>query len=192
MTIKDPAFASALEATLNRLPRQGLCVELLESTPDEDLTELVFNCLSDLWERKYGYDTDRLLASLPAGARCLYLTSMVEGQVLNGGYAQLYKNGYGRHAEDFVHAFDYFSAVKYASLMREANKVYRKNRLLIWIFSGRTGYFLLHLFQRNLLPSKLPELEDLDDQFYAVEGELDAFRIAKIRSDPGSFVPAGV
>lgn len=110
---------------------------------------------------------------------------------MNGGYAQLYQNGYGGLSDQMALAFDFFSSAKYAALMREANQVYQQKKLLIWIFSGRTGRLLRNLFQRNLLPSKLPALELLDSQFYEAEGELDAFRVAKIRSSPQSFVPRG-
>ena len=189
MTTEDTAFNNALAATLARKPAGELSVQFINSTPDDELSERVFSSLHHAWVEDFGCNTDRLLASLPEGARALYLTSIAEGQVMNGGYAQLYKNGYGPLSGAMVQAFDYFSASRYAGMTREANKIYQKNRLLIWVFSGRTGHILLNLFQRDLLPSRLPELELLDSQFYAAEGELEALRIAKIRSSPESFVP---
>ena len=188
MTSEQAAFTTALAATLTSRRPDRLSIELIASTPDDGLTELVFETLWRMWEEDFACDTAQLLASLPEGARCLYLTSIAEGQVLNGGFAQLYQNGYGRQRDDMVRAFDYFSAAKYAALMREANKVYGKNRLRIWIFSGRTGQLQRKLFQRDLLPSMLPDLENLDSRFYEDEGELGTFRVAKIRATPDSFV----
>ncbi len=107
-------------------------------------------------------------------ARYICLTTIAEGQVSNGGFVQLHQNGYGRFSDEIVHAFDFFSASKYAALTREANALYRKNRLLVRLFSGRTGLILRKTFQRDLLASTLPELEVLDDQFYAMEGDLAA------------------
>lgn len=189
MTIRDRALKAGLAAALTQRQRGELTLDLINSTPDDELAELIFDAHWARWGKEFGGDTGRLLASLPEGARYLCLTTIAEGQVSNGGFAQLYQNGYGYFAEDIVRAFDYFAAAEYAALTREANQIYRKNRLLIWLFSGRTGLLLRHLFQRDLLPSKLPELELLDNHFYAMEGDLAALRIAQIRLSPGSFLP---
>lgn len=168
--------------------KQPMSVALINATDDVDVVELVTSAIGRKWADELSHDTDILLASLTEGARFLYLTCIADGQVSNGGYAQLYQNGYGRFSEDFVEAFDYFGAREHASLTRAANKVYDSNRRLIWWHGLRIASTLRRTLGTNSLSSKLPALDLLDSAFYEAEDELNVVRLAKIRNSPESFV----
>jgi hypothetical protein len=164
-----------------RRPKLGeVTVEVIKSVPDDDVEQFIIDGVeSKLAE--VNHDTARLLPLLPTGARALYLTWIVEAEVMNGGFNQLYWNGYGRYANDMVRAFEFFSAVKHAGLMREAIKVRAKERILMGALK------LIGTIQAFSWSCRLSKLDPLDDRFYDITETLSSFRVPKIRSNPALF-----
>ena len=123
-----------------------------------------------------------MIQALPVGIRAAYLTSVVEGQVNNGGFNQYYFNTEGLFAEDAVAAFAYFGASQLAGLMQEANAVRAEEAQHMRQFKERAT---LEAFSESYQHTKLGAL---DDRFYELTEEFAALRLARMRQRPEDFV----
>ena len=171
---------TSLKDYLSRPMISEVTVDLIKSASDDEVEQLIMDAVESRLS-EFNYDTARLLATLPIGVRALYLTWVVEAEVENGGFNQLYWNGYGKFANDMVKAFEYFAATKHAVLMREAIQVREKEKFLMG-FLKLIGN--LHAFSYSCRWSKL---DPLDDKFYDIPEKLSSLRVPKIRSNPASF-----
>jgi Domain of unknown function (DUF4375) len=175
----------SLKSHLKRQKLQTLSLENIISTSDEDIDQQIMDCIENRLS-EFNYDTGCLLKSLPSGAKALYLTWVVEGEVNNGGFNQFYWNGYGKHAHDALKAFEYFGALEHAEIVRLAIYTRSKEKTVISLLK------LIGAVIGNIkafsYSYKVSKLDPIDDLFYEVKENLGVLRLAKIRSSPTSFV----
>ena len=175
----DDSIRKSLDDFKNRTIYTTLDVDTLRNVPDEDLEQVIVDYVVQKLES--GFDEDTVLRSLSDGNRALWLTWIVEGEVNNGGFNQYYWNTDGKHSVEAVTSFEFFSASKHASLMREANATRKEEAATIREFEDKNT---LEAFSDSYQASKLGPL---DDKFYGLSEDLSALRIAKIRTDPELF-----
>lgn len=121
------------------------------------------------------------LAGLAPGARALYMTWLVQTQVIHGGFSRYYRSSAGQFAQDAVAAFEFFGAHQHAGLMREANRLHAEEQAL----GDREDLAKIYSFFERYT---VPPLHWLDDRFYKLEESLSTLRIAKIRAEPALFL----
>jgi hypothetical protein len=151
-------------ALSSRTRHTELTPAILASIPDDEVERTVF----DYVVSSIGDDHEhapQIVAKLPIGAQALYITGLVEAEVNAGGFDRYYRNTNARFADQAAEAFEFFSAHEHAALMREASSVHAMDA------------------QRP----KGSQLGPLDDRFHALQEDLSALRIAKIRSMPELF-----
>ena len=111
----EQALNESFEAFRNRTIYPRLDVATLQAIEDDALDQAIADYLAI---KLQGANTPQLEAAviqaLPMGIRAAYLSSVVEGQVNNGGFNQYYFNTEGLFAEDAVAAFAYFDASQLA------------------------------------------------------------------------------
>jgi hypothetical protein len=154
--------------------------QTLESMSDEELEELVVNHAYANLEGRHG-DVTKILETLQPGTRAVYLTSILEGEVNNGGFHQYYWNTGGRFAPGTVDAFHYFGLDQHAALMQEANAVYREEAAVM------AGFQRLNTMQGLLDFHKITKLNQFDRRFFQLD-EISPVRAAIIRAMPEDFL----
>src|SRR4051812_32439383 len=65
------------------------------------------------------------LATMPSALRAWYITCVVDGEVLNGGFNQLFFNASAGASEDAPQAFETVGLLEAADLMRRARTLLR-------------------------------------------------------------------
>lgn len=125
-----------------------------------------------------------VLAELAVGARALYMTWLVQTQVIHGGFSRYYRSSAGQFAQEAVTAFEFFGAQQHAGLMREANRLHAQEQVL----GDREDLAKAYSFFERYT---VPPLYWLDDRFYKLDESLSTLRIAKIRTAPALFLTAG-
>lgn len=153
---------------------RALDAEMLASIPDDQVELAIIEHINAKLEGRYE-DEAKIVAALPEGARALYLTWELESEVHNGGFGQYYVNSAGLFAEEAVDALEFFAAGKHAEVLRKANQITAAEK-------AKTGGA-----SEDFSESYAFELDELDGDFYSVEENLSALRIAKIRSEPALF-----
>jgi type IV pilus biogenesis protein CpaD/CtpE len=176
----DDSLKKALDTFNRRTIYESLDPTILAGIADNELEQAVVDYVAAKLAGCHGRE-EEALAVLPAGARALWLTWVVEGEVNNGGFNQYYWNTNDRFAADAVDAFRFFSATEHASLMQEANRVRAQESRTIQEFKDRGS---LDAFSESYKESKLGPL---DERFYDLKESLSALRTAKIRSAPELF-----
>ena len=168
------------EEIKNRKVYTTLDVETLSALPDEKLNLVIIDYV--VHKLKTGSDDGAVIGSLSEGVRAFWLTSIVEGEVYNGGFNQYYWNTEGRYSSEAVTAFEFFSATEHAMLMREANAMRAQESATIKKYEESDT---VEAFSESY---KVSNLGLLDTRFYALTENLYALRIARIREEPALFV----
>lgn len=174
------SIKKAIDEFNRRIIYKSLDPTVLVSLSDDKLEQAIVDYVTTKLEGKHDKE-QVIIGKLPIGARALWLTWIVDGEVNNGGFNQYYWNTEGRFADEAVDAFRFFSATEHALLMEEANRLRAKERERIKKFEDRGT---LEAFSESYEETKLGAL---DDRFYSLKEDLSALRIAKIRAEPELF-----
>jgi hypothetical protein len=167
-----------------RLRVRHICRSLDEFTlatfADHDIEQAMVELVDDrLAHRSVGQDEVAVVIALPPGVRALYLTRMVETEVIDGGFVRYFRSWAGPLSEEAVAAFEFFSAHEHARLMREANRVYA-NELGAEERGASDGPESPDDYESS-------RLQVLEERFQQVDASLSALRIEKIRASPQEF-----
>ena len=152
-----------IQEFLNRPIFKELTKEIIESTSDDNLLQLIFDNITEIIEDKNELDT---LKKLSTGQQAHYSVWIVEGEVNNGGFYQFYQNLNGQFAPMAIEGFKAFGAFKHAELMEKAHKL------------------------ADSFESGINGLPDLNSIFYLLDKEenLDKLRIYYIRHHIDQFI----
>jgi hypothetical protein len=169
-----------LRAHMSRSLPTFLNHEALVATPDDAVEGRVY----DFAIAKIGGNFKKeaeVIASLTIGIKSLYVTSLLDHEVCNGGFNQFYFNSTGKFALLAPAAFEFFGANMLATVVRAANSVRASEaRWMRAITRIRT--------MRNFMQSyRHTKLRPLDEQYWQQREVLGPLRIAKIRANPEAF-----
>jgi hypothetical protein len=173
-----------MKRTLDEFDRRQIYRSLDPSTlagiPDDKLEQAVFDYAAAKLDGRYEREA-QIVAAMPPGVRALYLTWVVEAEVNNGGFNQYYWNTEDRFSDQAVEAFEFFVAMDYAKLMREANRVREAEKQRLAPLKDRDT---LEAFSESYDETKLGPF---DERFYKLGDDLSALRISKMRAAPELF-----
>ena len=165
---------------MNRPLPPSLNPEVLAKTPDDKLESTIF----DFALGKIGDDftnEEEVLNSLALGIKNLYVTTVVDQEVCNGGFNQFYFNSSRKFALLAPAAFEFFQANDLAEIVRAANSTRASEAR--WI-RAITRIRTVESFMASYRHSKL---RPVDEQFWRLRDLLGPLRVAKIRANPESF-----
>jgi outer membrane murein-binding lipoprotein Lpp len=163
----------------NRTKYLSLDVETLRSIPDDKLEQAIADYV--IYKLDGDFTHANMRHALSEGNLAFWLTWIVDGDVNNGGFNQYYWNNGDEHNPDAVAAFELFGAAQHAALMRQANALRERERAAISEYQAQNA---LDAFSESY---EITELGPLDNQYYELEEDLYALRIAKIRQSPELF-----
>jgi len=182
----EPAWKTDLDKSMaefrSRKIYDDLSRETLAEIPDGKLEQAVVDLVVRRIERAKGQAEHEVVAGLPGGFLAVYSTWVVEAEVNNGGFNQLFWNSSGRLAKDAVAGFDRMGLTEIAQLVDRAIATYRKDAARLEKLKGEGT---LEAFSRSYDQSPY---EALDKEFYARSKEVSPARIAFIRGHPEVFV----
>jgi len=109
------------------------------------------------------------IVSLPKDIRITYLVTILNVQVINGGFHQYFVNGYGQFAPETIIALYEIEAIKKSRLLKKAFKIVNSNESPINIFREK-------LLKKEIKPLFSGEelfepLNILDTEFYTIDDE---------------------
>ena len=102
--------------------------------------------------------------SLSYGQKALYYLWYLDGQVKNGGFVQLYYNGYGVYVPTIIKSLEYIGDKTMAGLIQSAENIYQKNKKLM-DKAREKDLFGSDLYER------LEEMSVLDDEYYKLNDQ---------------------
>jgi len=167
---------------LNRPIYKELPREIIESLPDDDLEQSIFDNISIRMEGDNRTALE-ILKGMTTGQQAIYSTWEVEAEVNNGGFNQFYFNSSKQFSDMAVLGFEIIQAHQFADLMREANKTYVKNKDWLERFDDGT----VESFSKSYESNPLNPLDEKFYQFYQTE-DLKALKVRYIRMHIEEFI----
>lgn len=172
----------SIEAFQNRPIHKVLTSEIIDTTSDDELLQVVFDNLSeklpDDYEKEYGS-----VIKWNKSRQAIYMIWWLEGEVNNGGFNQYYANSSGQYYKLLPEALQLVGAVKFAEITQQANDTYEKENEKITKHQDGT----LEGFSKSY---KDNPLNDFDDKFYELAKieNLHELQVRYIRKHKVDFV----
>jgi hypothetical protein len=159
----------------NRKIHKVLTKEILDSIPDDELEQSVFDNIYEIIGDDYQNELSNI-QKLTNGQQGFWSTWIIEGEVNNGGFNQFYFNSSGQYAKMAEIGFKTIGAETYAELTSRANKIYAENKERLAEFDDGTMESFSESYKDN-------PLNKLDDEFYELGNteKISDLRIKYIR-----------
>lgn len=178
----DAQISESIEAFKNRPIHEKLTQEIIDSTKDEDLVQVIFdNLISKLpedytkeYETVNGWNQSR---------KTIYFIWLLEAEVNNGGFNQFYFNSSGQFYKYIPEALLKINAELFADLTKRANKVYESENERITEKQDGTLEGFSESYENNPLNS-------FDDEFYELYDKEDLMKlqVEYIRKNSKEFI----
>lgn len=178
----EAEIEKSIEDFNNRPVHKNLTVQIIDSTNDEELLQLIFNNLSDKLPDDYDKEF-KTVTSWNKSRQAIYVIWLLEGEVNNGGFNQFYFNSSGEFAELLPDALELVGAKKFANLMLRANSTYLTENDKITEHQDGT----IEGFSKSYEDNPLDEYDDEFYELYDVEN-LNDLQIEYIRANKSEFV----
>lgn len=176
-------FSKSIEDFQNRKIYKHLTTEIIDSTSDDNLLQLVFDNLSEQLPDDYKMEYDFITLNFNSSQQAIYLSWWLEAEVNNGGFNQYYSNSSGQYAKLMPKLLSKMKAPKFSELTDRANKIYKSNLDKITKEQDGTLEGFSKSYENN-------PLNDLDGEFYKLyeEENLYQIQIEFIRRNKNDFV----
>ena len=176
-------IAKSIEDFKNRKIHKNLTVEIIDSTKDDDLLQVVFDNLSEQLPDDYRKEYDFITRKFNSSQQAIFLSWWLEAEVNNGGFNQYYTNSSGQYADLVPELLSKMEANKFAELADRANEVYKLNFEQITKEQDGTLEGFSKSYEDN-------PLNNLDNEFYELYKEENLYdkQIEFIRQYKKDFV----
>lgn len=166
----------------NRPIHVKLTEQIIDTTSDDDLLQVVFDNLSEKLPSDYEKEYETVLG-WNKSQQAIYMIWYLEAEVNNGGYNQFYYNPGGQYYKHLPTALKLVGAKKFADLTNQANMIYEKEQDKITEHLDGT----LEGFSKSYDDNPLNEFDSKFYALYDVEN-LNQMRIDYIRKHKTDFI----
>ena len=168
----------------NRPVYKVLTSEIIDRSSDNDLLQIVIDNLSEKFPSDNTKEYKTFL-SWNKPQQAIYIISILEDEINNGGFSQYYFNSSGQYANLAPEAFKMVGALAFENLTIRANKIYNMEYSKITKYQDDSG--------EGIGISKSHEenpLNKFDDEFYKLEKteNLEKLLVKFIRKNKIQFV----
>lgn len=169
----DKNFEDFFEKFNNRLIYKELSKEIIDSTLDEELEQLIFDNINTIEDRSL----------LSKGQKAILSTYIVQGEVSNGGFNQFYFNAKDEYSDMAIEGFSTLGVNDFVVLMAKANKIYKVIKKDLEKNNNGSWESFSNSYHDN-------PLNNLDTTFYKLDEKLNlrAIKINYIRENISEFI----
>ena len=178
----DTQIAESMEAFKNRPVYEKLTQEIIDSTMDDDLVQVVFDNLISKLPEDYTKECE-IVSDWNQARKTIYFIWLLEAEVNNGGFNQFYFNPSGQFYNFIPEALLKVNAKLFADLTEKANKVYESENEKITEKQDGTLEGFSESYENNPLNS-------FDDEFYNLyeKEDLMKLQVEYIRENSKEFI----
>lgn len=177
----DEQISQSIESFKNRPIYKELTIQIIDSTSDEDLLQVVFDNLSE--KQPVDDEEYEIVMNWNKSRQAIYMIWLLEAEVNNGGYNQFFFNSTGQFYTHLPERLRLVGASRFADLTARANKIFEKENEKITKHQDGTLEGFSKSYEEN-------PLNDLDIEFYALyqKENLYQIQINYIRLNKDDFV----
>lgn len=150
--------------------------ELVDQLPDEEIEVAMYDII---WAAKG--DLGELLRTLPIGYALIHFTMVLEGQVSNGGFNQLFHNYPMSFIDLAKNAYIRLGLENIVEIIDEAVRIHKKE------FSKKKSLWLLNALKGFMGSYKYSNLDEVNEALWRAESIISEKRIKFIKSNGGEF-----
>lgn len=178
----DEEIKQSVQSFLNRPIYKKLTKEIIDTLADQDLNQTIFDTISVNMEGDKRNESD-IVKGLSKGQQAIYSIWMVESEVNNGGFNQLYFNGYEEIAKIAESGFLTIGAHGFADLVKRANLLYKEFKPDLEKYDDGTMEGFSKSYENN-------PLEKFDSEFFKLyeKEKLTELIIGYIRRNTDEFI----
>ncbi|MDX2048252.1 MAG: DUF4375 domain-containing protein [Chitinophagaceae bacterium] len=121
----EEQFSKSIEAFNNRPIYKELTEQIIDTTSDDNLLQVIFDNLSEKQPRDYEREYETVM-NWNKSRQAIYMIWLLEAEVNNGGYNQFYFNPSGQFYKHLPEALKLIGANKFADLTKRANDTFEK------------------------------------------------------------------
>lgn len=173
---------SSVKAFKNRPIYKELTEQIIDTTSDNNLLQVIFDNLSERQSADYEKEFETVM-SWNKSRQAIYVIWTLEAEVNNGGYNQFYFNSSGQFYKHLPNALKLVGANKFASLTKRANETFEKENLKIIQHQDGT----LEGFSKSYEDNPLNKFDDEFYELYETEN-LQQIQVDFIRKNKKEFV----
>ncbi|UXE68991.1 MAG: DMP19 family protein [Chryseotalea sp. WA131a] len=178
----EDQLAKSIDAFKNRPIYRELTGQVIDTTSDDNLLQIVFDNLSEKQTDNYEKEFEAVM-SWNKSRQAIYMIWLLEAEVNNGGYNQFYFNSSGQFYKYLPDALRLIGANKFADLTERANKTFEKENDKITKHQDGTIEGFSKSYEDN-------PLNDFDTEFYELykTENLQRLQVDFIRKNRNQFV----
>lgn len=178
----EEQLTKSIEALNNKQIYKQLTEQIIDTTSDENLLQIVFENLSNkqLISFEKEYET---VMSWNESRQAIYMIWILEAEVNNGGYNQYYYNPNGQFYKRLPDVLRFVAANKFADLTQRANNTFEKENPTISQHQDGTLVGFSKSYEGN-------PLNKFDDEFYELykTENLQQIQVEFIRKHKTEFI----
>jgi len=178
----EEQLAQSVEAFKNRPIYKQLTEQIIDTTSDDNLLQVVFDNLSEKQPRDYEKEYETVM-SWNKSRQAIYMIWALEAEVNNGGYNQFYFNSSGQFYKHLPDALKLVGANKFADLTIRANETFEKENPKITQHQDGT----LEGFSKSYDDNPLNQFDDEFYDLYKTEN-LQQIQVDYIRQNKKDFI----
>ncbi len=175
-------ISKSIEDFKNRSIHKELTAQIIDTTSDDNLLQVVFDNLSEQQPTDYKKEYQTVMTwNKPQQA--IYMIWLLEAEVNNGGYNQFYFNSSGQFYKHLPDVLKLVGADKFADLTKRANDIYEKENSKITKHQDGT----LECFSKSYDDNPLNKFDDEFYKLYDIEN-LQQIQVDFIRKHKTEFI----
>jgi hypothetical protein len=178
----EEQLAQSVEAFKNRPIYKQLTEQIIDTTSDDNLLQVVFDNLSEKQPTDYEKEYETVM-SWNKSRQAIYMIWALEAEVNNGGYNQFYFNSSGQFYKHLPDALKLIGANKIADLTKRANDTFEKENSKITQHQDGT----LEGFSKSYDDNPLNQFDDEFYDLYKTEN-LQQIQVDYIRQNKKDFI----
>jgi hypothetical protein len=178
----EEQLSNSVEAFKNRPIHKELTEQIIDTTSDENLLQVVFDNLYEKQPDDYEKEYETVM-SWNKSRQAIYMIWALETEVNNGGYNQFYFNSSGQFYKQLPEALRLIGANKFADLTKKANNTFEKENEKITKHQDGTIEGFSKSYEEN-------PLNDFDTEFYNLykTENLQQIQVNFIRKNKKEFI----
>ena len=175
-------LAKSIEAFKNRPIHNEFTEQIIDTTTDDNILQVVFDNLSAKLPPDYKKEYESVM-TWNKSRQAIYMIWALEAEVNNGGYNQFYFNSSGQFYKHLPQALRIVGANKFADLTQQANSIFEKENEKISKHQDGTIEGFSKSYEDN-------PLNDLDTKFYELykTENLQQVQVDYIRKNKKDFI----
>ena len=170
-------FAEFSKKMAQRPFHRNITAKLISDLSDKEIETTMYDIV---WAANA--NLDQLLNHLPRGYSLVYFTMVLENEVSNGGFNQLFHNKPQNFVDMTIKCYEFLGLKNVIEVINNASFIHKKE------FAKKKVLWLKHTIEAFMKSYEFSALDDTSEKMWSLSDEIRIKRIEYIRANPEDFI----